>query len=200
MSSVVDSRQAKSQIRKQVRATLAAMSADQQRAASHAACDRLLELEALQRARVVMLYMPLELEVDVTPAARALLAQGKTVCVPKVDWQWYEMDPIALTSLEDEAMHLDRYGVRVPRIAQPVPLDSINVIIVPALAFDPQGNRLGRNAGFYDRFLSRLNPATLKVGVAFEQQIVDNVPVEPHDIAMDVVVTDHRILSAGHCS
>lgn len=71
--------------------------------------------------------------------------------------------------------------------------DQVDVILVPGLAFDAAGRRIGRGGGFYDRFLLRLPPATLSVGVAFEAQRIDEVPADPHDRRVDVVVTERRL-------
>ena len=80
-----------------------------------------------------------------------------------------------------------RFGIREPAPAHsPKQLD---LIVVPGLAFTAQGNRLGRGAGFYDRFLATLPPTTFKLGVCFEFQRVSSIPQEPHDVTMDAVVS-----------
>ena len=73
---------------------------------------------------------------------------------------------------------------------------SIDVVIVPGTAFTPAGDRLGQGGGWYDRFLARVTPDCLKVGVAFAPQLVDSLPVEPHDLRVDVVVTEHSVARA----
>ncbi len=76
------------------------------------------------------------------------------------------------------------------RIVDP---QNIELVLVPGLAFDASGNRLGRGAGYYDRFLARLRPSTVLIGLAFECQVFESVPVEPHDRPVDFVVTERTI-------
>jgi 5-formyltetrahydrofolate cyclo-ligase len=83
--------------------------------------------------------------------------------------------------------------VRSPRNGRLILPDSIDLIVLPALAFDPQGHRLGRGGGYYDRFLARLKPGTVAVGLAFDVQVIDSVPVDGRDAAVDVLVTDRRV-------
>ena len=185
--------QSKTEIRKRMRTMLAAMTEPQRHDASVSVCNRAVALEAFEHATTVMLYMPLATEIDVTPIALRCFRRGQMVCVPKVDWKRRDMQPVEVTSLDDHVMDCDEHGVRVPKNCRPVPIGMIDLIIVPGLAFDPKGNRLGRSAGYFDRFLAKVKTSVTKVGVAFDQQIVDSLPTKPHDIAMDIVVTDRRV-------
>lgn len=191
-----DAEQSKVEIRSRMRATLKAMTPEQRHAASVAACAKLIKLEAFEHAAVIMLYMPLANEIDVTHAAVRCFRLGKTVCVPKVDWDRCEMDAVEVTSLDDRVLDCDDHGVRSPRVCSPVVPGIIDLVVVPALAYDPQGNRLGRGGGYYDRFLEKVRASVATVGLVFDQQIVDSVPVKPHDIAVDIVVTDRRVSCA----
>jgi 5-formyltetrahydrofolate cyclo-ligase len=185
--------QSKTEMRKRLRSALAAMTDEQRHDASVNVCNRVMALEAFDHAATVMVYMPIANEVDVTPIALRCFRTGKSLCVPKVDWIRREIAPVEVTSLDDRVMDCDEHGVRVPKQGKPVHPGIIDLVIVPGLGFDPQGNRLGRSAGYYDRFLSRLKPSTTTVGVAFDQQIVDKVPTQSHDVAVHVVVTDRRV-------
>lgn len=82
----------------------------------------------------------------------------------------------------------------VPRDHVPVRPDSLTAVVVPGLAFDASGHRLGRGAGVYDRFLATLPPETLKLGVVPESRLVPSLPTDPHDVRMDAVVTQARVL------
>lgn len=183
----------KAALRKRMRALLDSLTEPQRQAASAAACARLAGLDAFRNASTVMLYLPLTAEVDATPLALQCFRTGKTVCVPRVDWQRKEMQPVETTSLDDRVMDTDEHGVRCPRIAHPIMPRLIDMVVVPGLAFDAQGNRLGRGGGYYDRFLTRLRDNVVMVGLAFDQQIVDQIPKAKHDIVMDLVVTDRRV-------
>jgi 5,10-methenyltetrahydrofolate synthetase len=97
----------KSQLRTRMRALLESMTDDQRHTASVAACQRLTTLEAFANANVVMMYMPLAAEVDVTPAALRAFSGGQTVCVPRVDWHRKDMTSIEITSLDDRVLDTD---------------------------------------------------------------------------------------------
>jgi len=188
--------QSKKAIRTAMRTTLGGMTPEQRTSAAAAACQRLTALEPFVHATTVMLYMPLANEVDVTAAALKCFRAGQTVCVPKVDWERKDMHPVEVTSLDDRVLDCDEHGVRCPRDGRLILLDSIDVVVVPALAYDSRGNRLGRGGGYYDRFLAKLRPTVTSIGLVFDQQIVDDVPKNHRDMAVDIVVTDRRVTMA----
>ncbi len=190
-------RQRKSDLRARMRPKLAAMSASQRHEASAAACRRLMELEAFAHASMVMLYLPLAREVDLTPVAIRCFQTGKTVCVPRVDWEHKDMDAVGVTSFDDHVMEVDEHGLRTPRDGSPLVPTLIDLVVVPGLAFDTECRRLGRGGGFYDRFLGRLRPETITIGLAYDVQIVDAVPAGERDLSVDLVVTDRRVARAA---
>ncbi len=180
-----------------MRETLAAMSDAERHDASIAVCSRLTNLEVFQHARVVMLYMPLANEVDLTPAAIRCFQTAKTVCVPRVDWKRRDMNPVEVTSFDDHVMDIDEHGLRTPRDGRPLVPTLIDLVVVPGLAFDARGHRVGRGGGYYDRFLSRLRRSATTVGLAFDAQIIDTVPADERDISVDLVVTERRVARAS---
>ena len=188
--------QQKAEIRRAVLAKLAAMSDKQRHDGSAAACSRLTALEVFQHASVVMLYMPLASEVDLTPVAIRCFQTGKTVCVPLVDWKRRDMEPVEVTSFDDHVMEVDEHGLRMPRGGAPIPPDLLDLVVVPGLAFDAHGHRLGRGGGYYDRFLGRLRRTAATVGLGFDVQITDEVPVNDGDVSVDIVVTARRVTHA----
>ena len=95
------------------------------------------------------------------------------------------MRPCRLASLEAADLETDAMGIAVPRRREPVATDSIDVVIVPGLAFDPQGRRLGRGGGFYDRFLPSVPRKAATVGVCFGLQRVEAVPAGPSDARVE---------------
>ncbi len=187
----------KAALRSEVNARLARMDDETLRVASARACARLTQLEAFKHAHVLMLYMPLAREVDLTPLAIRCFQMGKTVCVPRVDSSRMDMTPVEVTTFDDRVMEVDEHGVRVPRGAAAISPSLVDLIVVPGLAFDANGHRLGRGAGYYDRFLARLRENTIKLGLAFDTQIVDEVPITITDIAVDIVVSDRRVTNVG---
>jgi len=152
-----------------------------------------MNLEVFKHAAVVMLYMPLAMEVDLTPVALRCFQLGKTVCVPKVDWKRRDMAPVEATSFDDQVMDIDEHGLRAPRDGQVIVPGSIDLAVVPGLAFDTSGARLGRGGGYYDRFLSRLRRSAATVGLAYDAQIIEAVPADDRDFCVDIVVTDRRV-------
>lgn len=169
-------RQAKEQHQQQ----LAPLSADiVERLASHPAL-------AARPALTVMAYWPLKDEVDIRPLIRQLVGQGATVVLPKVTG--------------DETMELRRYTSDADleegsyHIMEPVGErftddDRIDAVLVPGMAFDAAGHRLGRGKGYYDRLLAASCRTALKIGVCFPFQRVAEVPSEEHDVVMDEVVS-----------
>ncbi|MCH8822505.1 MAG: 5-formyltetrahydrofolate cyclo-ligase [Planctomycetes bacterium] len=186
----------KADVRGQVKAKLAAMTSQQQHDASVAACKRLIELNPFQDASIVMLYMPMANEVDLTPVAIRCFQAGKTVCVPRVDWRRKDMDAVEVQSFDDHIMELDEHGLRTPRDGAPMPSNLIDLVVVPGLAFDAHGHRLGRGGGYYDRFLSKLRRSATSIGLAFEEQMIDQVPINQDDVSVNIVVTDRRVTNA----
>ncbi|MHC4429114.1 MAG: 5-formyltetrahydrofolate cyclo-ligase [Planctomycetota bacterium] len=180
-------------IRSRMRDALAAMDDRARHDASAAACSHLTSLDAFRHASVVMLYMPVANEVDLTSAALRCFRMGKTVCVPRVDWKRKDLDPVEVTSFDDEVMDTDENGERTPRSGAPLLPTMVDLVVVPGLAFDPLGHRLSRGVGYYDRFLGRLRRSATTVGLAFEVQIIESVPANEWDMSVDIVVTDRRV-------
>jgi 5-formyltetrahydrofolate cyclo-ligase len=176
-----------------MRGHLAAMTPDSRQQASSRACARLVALDAFRHASIVMLYMPLAAEVDTTSIAIWCFQTGKTVCVPRVDWKRKDMHAVEVHSFDDHYMEIDEHGLRAPRDGTLLPPSAIDVVVVPGLAFDTSGNRLGRGGGYYDRFLSRLRRSATSIGLAFDAQITDQLPVDDCDVSVDVLVTDRRV-------
>lgn len=156
--------------------------------------ERVEGLESFQASRAVMLYWSMSSrEIDVTPIARAALALGKRLCLPRVDWTTRQMDPVALPEWDEAYIARNARGVPGPNPDLPVVhVEELGLVIVPGIAFDSHGGRLGRGGGFYDRFLVRVGLAAIRVGVAFDAQIIAGVPMDRHDTYMDAVVTPTR--------
>ncbi len=188
----------KKRIRTEVRSRLEALDAVQAHALSVRACARFLETEFFQSALTVMVYLPTPGEVDVAPIAIRCFQERKTLCAPRIDWDHRRMTPVEIRGFDDR-FEVRRHGVREPVDGRPVPLEEIDLIIVPGLAFDASGARLGRGSGFYDRFLSQpaLRRTATRCGVCFDFQVVDEIPLDPHDVHLDAIVTDRRTIRIG---
>jgi 5-formyltetrahydrofolate cyclo-ligase len=182
----------KSLLRKQLRDKLAAMSDEIRHQKSLQACSFVAASAEFAAARVVMLYLSTPTEVDTSPLALKAWQAGKTVVVPKVSWNQRRMLPVEISSLNDH-MTTSGPGVREPIEGKPVPVDFIDFVVVPGLGFSEKGYRIGRGMGFYDRFLAQAEFIGTSCGLAFDDQIVPELPVLDHDIPLSMLVTDRGI-------
>ncbi|MHB1157789.1 MAG: 5-formyltetrahydrofolate cyclo-ligase [Phycisphaerales bacterium] len=183
----------KKSLRAELRAMLRCVPAAQLHIASAAACALLGETTEFERAACVMIFWPLAYEMDARSLAMLAWQRGKTVALPLVSYEQRHMIAVEIRSLGD-SMQADRYGVKSPTNAPPIPARMIDLVIVPGLGFDLTGHRLGRGGGFYDRFLSRQNFRGLTCGLTLEQQVVEHIPTQPHDVRLDMLATERRIL------
>lgn len=144
--------------------------------------------------RVAMTYLAMPDEFDTGPLFE--LAQGKSLAAPRVDWSQGTMEAARISDLsETQSVAL---GVREPLpTAEHVSPDSLDLVLVPGLAFDPAGRRLGRGKGFYDRFLARLPASVVTVGVGFQFQVVAEVPAEAHDVRVGWLLTECGLTPAA---
>ena len=182
----------KSFIRKQLRDKLAAMTEQQRHQKSHDACGFLLRSPEFNNARTVMLYLSMQSEVDTSGIALRCFQEGKTVVVPKVSWDQRRMLPVEITSLTTD-ITITGPGVREPIAGKPIPADMIDLVIVPGLGFSNNGFRIGRGMGFYDRFLAQREFIGLSCGLAFDEQVLETLPVLDHDMPLSMLVTDRGI-------
>jgi len=160
------------------------------------ACDRVAALPVFQAARQVALYVPVDGEVESLALRAAALSRGKRVFLPRM-----MDDELEFVEDRDEQRRLGRWGIPEPRSGGVLgAVGSETLFVVPGIAFDLRGHRLGRGHGAYDRALVR-HPAATRIGIAYEFQVVPLLPTAPWDIPMDAVVTNARIIDArraGH--
>ncbi len=183
----------KHHLRKQMKALLAAMTPDEVASQSQAACEKLIALDEYQQARAIMLYLPTPQEVDTAEIALHAWQHGKTVLAPKVNRQQRHMLAMEIHSFDD-GLVTGSFGLREPHDNATVwPSEEIDLIIVPALAYDVTGGRLGRGGGFYDRFLSEPCVSAVTCGLGFAEQLVDELPLHSHDWPVDLLVTDREV-------
>ena len=141
-------------------------------------------------ASTLALYCSIRSEVATAGIFAAAYRAGKRVLYPRTVGTTLEF--IAVESLE--ALEASRFGICEPRSGEAVPLVKIDLIVLPAVAFDGSGIRLGYGLGCYDRALAAVERPTL-VGLAYDFQVVAALPREEHDIPVDFVVTERKILS-----
>ncbi len=160
--------------------------------ASAAAADCLLELPELADIGVVLAYAALPAEIDPLPAISRLRRRGAKIAYPRIEspgvlgvhYVDHELDLIA-----------GPFGLAQPSEHAPrAPFSAIDAVIVPGVAFDLGGSRLGYGGGYYDRLLPLLRYDCVRIGLAFDGQVLAVIPAEEHDELVDVVVTQTRIL------
>jgi 5-formyltetrahydrofolate cyclo-ligase len=194
-------REQKMALRRVALAGLASLSREQAAAASQRVCAELLKLLE-GRPGPVMSFAPIRdpkrgVEVDLGALHRSLIRLGR-LALPKIDWENRTMRAAVLPrapALDDSMLRMHRYGVPEPALGEAVEAASLGTILVPGLCFDRRGGRLGRGAGFYDRFLSGVSEGSSPqlIGVCFGLQVVERVPMEAHDRRVDRVVTESSV-------
>jgi 5-formyltetrahydrofolate cyclo-ligase len=182
----------KTSLRKQAAEARDSLSSEVRKSKSREIEQRLCLLPEFRSASVVMFFASFRSEVETGPMIRHALASGKRVVLPKVQGR-----QLALFEIKDfdEDVSPGAWGIPEPVESHPVPLTDIDLIITPGAAFDESGNRLGYGAGFYDRILSSFRGMT--VALAFEAQIVPQVPSDPHDVPVKKIVTETRVIEAS---
>jgi len=162
-------------------------SADRQ-AKSQVIAAKLFELSSIQKAKTILFYASLPGEVDTFAMINKAIELQKNICLPIVVRNQRKMIPTLTKKLTD--LENGVYGIVQPRYDVSLEVDpkDIDAVIVPGLSFDKSNNRLGRGAGYYDRFLSKLPSETPLIGLAFDFQIADSLPVEEHDVPLSCVI------------
>jgi len=189
----------KAAIRKRLREIVAALSETERHQKSITACSLVAASPEFAAARVVMLFLSTPHEIDTASLALKSWQAGKTVVVPKVSWDQRRMLPVEISSLTT-SMTTSGPGVREPVSGQPIPVGFIDLVIVPGLGFSSDGHRIGRGMGFYDRFLAQPEFLGVSCGLAFDEQIVPELPVLDHDMPLSMLASDRGIRRfASHC-
>lgn len=154
---------------------------------SAAAASVALGLEEVARARKVMVFLSMPGELEMRPLIEGLLALGKEVYAPKTTARPRTMTACRLRRMEDARP--GAFGILEPPPDEPCAPGDLDLVFAPAMAFDRMGNRLGKGAGYYDRFMSTPGFRAARVGIGFRCQVVEVVPCDEHDVPVEVVVT-----------
>jgi 5-formyltetrahydrofolate cyclo-ligase len=180
-------------LRRRVRELRRQLGADYRSEASQRARLRLVELIEVAGTRVVALYAAQGPEADPSPALGHLVERDIEVVFPRVVGDLLEF--AAASSAED--LEPGYRGVPEPR-DRAIDLAALDAIVVPGVAFDRVGGRLGQGGGHYDRTLARIGPGPLRIGFAFSCQVVEQVPRAAHDELIDAVVTEDETIYTSH--
>ena len=186
---------AKIQIRADIANTISALSESEIHEKTSAIGNRLFEFANFLESKIALLYVNGNLEVQTKSIIQKSYSYNKIVVLPAFDPVSFKMKLMKVDSSEQELIPGPR-GVLEPDASKckVVPMDRIDIAIIPGLAFDEKGGRIGSGTGYYDRLIPRLAITTRKVALTFEEQLVPQVPMESHDKHVDIIITDKRII------
>lgn len=182
----------KTAVRRAVRQACAAVPADVHAAASLSLCRALVAMPQFAAAHTVAAFFGAGAEPDTRPLLHAVLAAGKRLCLPVCGSKERQMHMAAVTGLE--SLVPGPFGIPQPgREALPVPPQELGLCLVPCVAADTAGGRLGHGGGYYDALLPLLRPGSTAVLCCFSWQLVPRVPMEGHDIRLSLLATEHGV-------
>jgi 5-formyltetrahydrofolate cyclo-ligase len=154
-------------------------------------------LPSFRDARCILMTLPFRSEWDTRELFATARAAGKVVVLPRVNGDSRMLDLHAVTAI-DAQIEPGYRGIPEPAATcPPVALAVVDWVLVPGVAFDPSGRRLGYGGGYYDRLLALLAPGTPRIAGAFDLQVVARVPAAPHDLVVDAIVTETRTLTVS---
>ncbi len=178
----------KKEIRQDLRQQRDALSALEVSSRSRRIVRRVVAMAQFEAARCLSCYVSRQNEVDTHRLIEMAIDQDKVVGAP-VSGEDGRMDHFSVQSLSE--LLPGRFGILEPRSTHPVPEMEFELVVIPGIAFDRLGNRIGSGGGYYDRFLSGIS--AFKIGLGFDFQMMEVLPSESHDVRLDAVVTESGI-------
>lgn len=192
--------QMKQKIRTEMIERRRALTVAERQLRSEAAQVSLILGDTFRHARLILLYHPFRGEAETGLIAREAVTAGKRLALPRVQMMPKQLWLHAYSGNPDDLV-AGAFGILEPDPASPlVEAAEIDLVVVPGVAFDPRGNRLGYGGGFYDRTLPLIrqaNPAVRLIGLAYGFQVVARLPPDPHDIPVDGLATDDGLITTG---
>jgi 5-formyltetrahydrofolate cyclo-ligase len=178
----------KADMRQKIRAALEKISPAVRAVESIDLCERLKA--QIPSAHTILFFAPLPDELDIWPVLELSLALGTNCALPFFDEEKKTYGARLLNTLATDIV-VGKFGVREPAAScAEIPPTKFDLVLVPGMAFDLHGNRLGRGQGFYDRILTETSG--IKCGVAYDFQLLETIPTEPHDAKVDFIFTPSR--------
>lgn len=183
----------KRELRQKILALRASLTESERERRSLQATDRLLSLPALSSCQTIMLFYPFNDEIDTRFFLAEARKRGQEIWLPLTQVAARKLTPYLYRT--EEELRPGVYGIMEPdpSRSQLADLSRLDAVVVPGVAFDKAGGRMGYGGGFYDRFLAQLEQKPLLVGFAFANQVVERVPLEAHDYQLDFLVTDEAV-------
>ncbi|MBI2542481.1 5-formyltetrahydrofolate cyclo-ligase [Candidatus Woesearchaeota archaeon] len=152
---------------------------------------RLLGLEQYKNSKTIMFFVSFSSEVY-THSMIGDALKNKTVVVPKV--MHHGIEPSVI--IDFDSLIQGKFGILEPIEAMSIAYKNIGLVLVPGIVFDKTGHRIGYGFGYYDRFLAKV-PKAIKIGLAFDFQLVDKIARETHDVPVDFIVTEERVVECN---
>ncbi|MAG91630.1 5-formyltetrahydrofolate cyclo-ligase [Candidatus Woesearchaeota archaeon] len=151
--------------------------------------EKLFSLEQYNNSKTIMFFVSFNSEVNTHEMIKKTLG-SKTVVVPKVLQS--EIEPSVIIDF-DSLVPSGKFGILEPIEIMKTAYKNIDLVLVPGAAFDNKGHRIGYGFGYYDKFLAKVKKS-IKIGLAFDFQVVDSIPNEKHDVPVDLIVTEERVI------
>jgi 5-formyltetrahydrofolate cyclo-ligase len=167
------------------------LSENESRSASLSIQRSFLDMEEYRHARGIILYASIHGEVDTEGIVHAALESGKKVAFPAVVHHGLVFREVT----EISSMNRGKFGIMEPcQTGRNFELDEADIVVLPGIAFDMKGHRIGYGKGYYDKTLHRLEGQGRLVGLCYDFQLVEMIAGEPHDVKMDVIISEKRIV------
>jgi len=188
-------RETKDEIRNKIAKALAALSVNEIEEKITRIENRLFEFANFLEANIVLLYINSTSEVNTLKIIERCLNHNKIIILPAFDATKHEMKLMKIDNLDADLTPSPR-GILEPDSSScnVVPIECVDIAIIPGVAFDEKGGRIGSGDGYYDRLIPKLSITTRKVALAFENQIIPQVQMESHDRYVDIIITEKRII------
>ena len=184
----------KKNLREELRARVARVQPDVLARASLGACELLRCQSVWSQSKTVLFYAPVRGELDITPLLHLALESKKTVALPGFLPESGHYGVFEIRDFQQDCVS-GKFGILEPdKKCRRIALNRLDLALVPGVGFDAWGHRLGRGRGFYDRLLAQVTG--IKCGVAFDEQMVDRIPTETHDVTLNFVLTPTQWLAA----
>lgn len=183
-----DIQKEKARLRKELLDLRLRIPAELSASASNAVRQHLQPLPVWQKARAVAATVAFRGEIESYPLLEEVLRSGKRLCLPRVSPDKSRLTFHVVKDLK--VLSPGTYGILEPPAKEPVDIRSIDLVLVPGLAFDRQGYRLGFGAGYYDQVIPLMSPDAAAVGLCYSFQVLDRVPRAPHDVPVHALLTE----------
>lgn len=180
---------------KLVKEAMAALSQEELETKRKQVEERLFEFANFMEAKIVLIYFKTGLELDTRHIIERSFQKNKIVVLALPGAEKHKFTLLKITNLDDDVTEGPDGNMEPdPARCKSVPLDRIDIAIIPGVAFDEKGGRLGADDGYYDRLVSRLPLTTRKIALAYEAQVVPQIPMDSRNKHVDIIITDSRII------